>query len=161
MSFFTTFDASTGTMKAGQIKRVSESTNKTWGETNQSGSDLLSGTFVAVSADGGVTKLSGSTNIVHGIIVRGIYGDKCPSDQMVDVGHFSHGDEVVALGLSSISFKLGDRSYIIDSGDDAGKVTNVATGNIDLGYWVTEVSAGNSTVAITLGFNQTVAGGSA
>lgn len=31
----TQWDASTGTMKAGQIKRVSESTNKTWGETNQ------------------------------------------------------------------------------------------------------------------------------
>lgn len=158
---FTQWDASTGTMKAGQIKRVSESTNKTWGETNQSGVDLASGTFVAMSADGGVTKISASTDIIHGIIVRGVYGDKCPADQMVDVGHFSHGDEVVALGVSTITFKRGDRAYVVASGDDVGKVTNVATNNIDLGYWVTEVSSGNSTVAITLGFNQTVTAGGA
>lgn len=158
---FTQWDASTGTMKAGQIKRVSESTNKTWGETNQSGVDLASGTFVAMSADGGVTKIAKNTDIVHGIVVRGVYGDKCPADQMVDVGHFSHGDEVVALAVSGVSFNRGEPAYIVATGSDVGKVTNVAENCIDLGYWVTEVSAGNSTVAITLGFIQTPIGGGA
>lgn len=161
MSFFTTFDASTGTMKAGQIKRVSESTNKTWGETNQTGKDLLSGTFVGISPNGGVKSLEVNTDLVHGIIVRGIYGDICPSDKMVDVGHFSHGDEVVALAVSGVTFARGEKAYVIATGSDSGKVTNVATDNIDLGYWITEVSSGNSTVAITLGFNQTVTGGKA
>lgn len=156
---FTSWDAETGTMKAGQIKRVSESTNKTWGETNQSGASLLSGTFVAMSADGGITKLSATTDIVHGILVRGLYGDACPADQIADVGHFSHGDEVVAQGMTNVTFKRGDRAYVVPTGDDAGKVTNVETGNIDLGYWITQVSAGNACVAITLGFNQTVSTG--
>lgn len=74
---------------------------------------------------------------------------------------FSHGDEVVALAVSGVTFARGEKAYVIATGSDSGKVTNVAADNIDLGYWVTEVSAGNSTVAITLGFNQTVTGGKA
>ena len=159
MTFAHWDDQENGTMRAGAIRRVSESTNKTWGEVNATGKDLLSGTFVAINPDGGIKPLEATTEIVHGIIVRGVYGDKCPNGYQADVGHFSHGDEVVALGMDNVTFKRGDRAYVIATGDNAGKVTNVADGNIDLGYWITEVSAGNNTVAITLAFNQTVSTG--
>jgi hypothetical protein len=42
----------------------------------------------------------------------------------------------------------------VATGADAGKVTTEAAGNIDLGYWVEDVSAGNNCVAITLGYVQ-------
>ncbi|EDJ8987788.1 hypothetical protein GFI10_27520, partial [Salmonella enterica subsp. diarizonae] len=94
---------------------------------------------------------------IHGIVVRDIYGDGAPHNKQVNVGHFSHGDCVGALTVADVNFNRGDAAYIVATGDDAGKVTNVAAGNIDLGYWVEDVSAGNNCVAITLGYIQQAA----
>jgi len=157
MSFgFTDWDATTGTMKPGSIKRASSSDDKVWGEENKTDTDLLYGTFVAVNPDGGVMKMTANTQIVHGIVVRDIYSDSAPHTKQVNVGHFSHGDCVCALGVDGVSFTRGDKVYVVATGDDAGKVTDTATGNIDLGYWVEEVSNGNNCVAITLGYEQKV-----
>lgn len=153
---FTDWDAATGIMKPGSIKRASSSNDKVWGEENRTTIDLLYGTFVAVNADGGVKKITANTDLVHGIVVRDIYGDAAPHTKQVNVGHFSHGDCVCAQAVDGIDFTRGDKVYVVATGDDAGKVTNVAAGNIDLGYWVEEVSAGNNCVAITLGYVQTV-----
>lgn len=54
------------------------------------------------------------------------------------------------------AFKRGDKVYIVATGDDVGKVSKTATGNIDLGYWVENVSSGSQCVAVTLGFIQKV-----
>lgn len=156
MAWFVDWDAETGTMQPGSIKRASSSNDKVWGEMNAGDAVLPYGTFVAVSAEGGVKKISAATDMVHGIIVRDIYAGGAPADKTVNVGHFSHGDCVCALAADGQSFSRGDKAYIVATGADAGKVTSVAAGNLDLGYWVEEVSAGNNAVAITLGYTQTV-----
>lgn len=152
---FATWDSESGIFKAGTILRCSSSNDKVWGEVNLTGNDLLAGTFVAVSDAGGVKSISASTDQVHGIVVRDIYGDGAPNDKTVNVGHFSYGDEVAGLAVEGLSFNRGDKVYIVVSGNDVGKLTNVAAGNIDLGYWVTRVSGGN-VVGITLAPHQTV-----
>ncbi|HAT2746478.1 TPA: hypothetical protein I8372_004145 [Citrobacter farmeri] len=157
MSFgFTDWDGADGTIKPGSIKRASSSNDKVWGEENLTEIALPYGTFVAVNPDGGVMPLTAGARI-HGIVVRDIYGDAAPHTKQVNVGHFSHGDCVGALTIADAEFTRGDAAYIVATGDDAGKVTNVAAGNIDLGYWVEDVSAGNNCVAITLGYVQQAA----
>lgn len=157
MSYFTDWGANNVTMKAGSIKRASSSNDKVWGEVNLTSDDIAYGTFVAVNANGGIKKISASTDLVHGIVVRDIYAnDAAPNDKTVNVGHFSHGDCVVAQGVDGVTFARGQKVYVVPTGADAGKVTNVAEDMIDLGYWVEEVSAGNDCVAITLGYTQTV-----
>lgn len=153
---FTDWDGADGTILPGSIKRASSSDDKVWGEENLTETALPYGTFVAVNPDGGVMPLAADTRI-HGIVVRDIYGDAAPHTKQVNVGHFSHGDCVGALTVADAEFIRGDSAYIVATGDDAGKVTNVAAGNIDLGYWVEEVSAGNNCVAITLGYIQQAA----
>lgn len=152
---FTDWDAASGTIKPGSIKRASSSNDKVWGEENRTEVDLPYGTFVAVNPEGGIKKIAAATDLVHGIVVRDIYGDKAPHNKQVNVGHFSHGDCVGALTVDSDEFVRGDRVFVVATGDDAGKVTKKADGAIDLGYWVEEVSAGNHCVAITLGYQQT------
>lgn len=156
MAWFQDWDAESGTMQPGSIKRASSSNDKVWGELNSGDEQLAYGTFVAVSADGGVKKISAATDMVHGIIVRDVYAGGAPADKTVNVGHFSHGDCVCALAADKQTFKRGDKAYIVAKGADAGKVTAVKAGNLDLGYWVEEVSAGNNAVAITLGYVQAV-----
>lgn len=157
MSFgFQDWDSPEGTMLAGSIKRASSSNDKVWGEKNQTEVDLFYGTFVAVNADGGIKKITKNTDLIHGIVVRDIYSEKAPHNRTVNVGHFSHGDCVVAQAKDGEAFSRGDKVYVLATGVDAGKVTATATGNIDLGYWVEEVSTGNNCVAITLGYNQIV-----
>lgn len=157
MSFgFIDWDGADGTIKPGSIKRASSSNDKVWGEENLTDTPLAYGTFVAVNPLGGVMPLAADTRI-HGIVVRDIYGDAAPHTKQVNVGHFSHGDCVGALTVDDADFARGDTAYIVATGDDAGKVTTEATGNIDLGYWVEDVSAGNNCVAITLGYIQQVA----
>ncbi|ECH4301167.1 hypothetical protein FPR49_23050 [Salmonella enterica] len=150
---FTDWDGADGTIKPGSIKRASSSNDKFWGEENLTETKLPYGTFVAVNPDGGVMPLAAGKRI-HGIVVRDIYGDGAQHNKQVNVGHFSHGDCVGALTVADVNFNRGDAAYIVATGDDAGKVTNVAAGNIDLGYWVEDVSAGNNCVAITLGYVQ-------
>ena len=153
---FTSWDADTGTMLPGAIYRVSSSDNKVWGEENLTGKDLLCGTFVTVNPNGGIKPIESATDLIHGIIVRDIYGDVHPANRQINIGHFSHGDSVVALAVSGVTLQRGDRVYIIPTGDDSGKITNVAEDNIDLGYWVERVSNGNNCAAITLGYAQSV-----
>lgn len=153
---FTDWDGADGTIKPGSIKRASSSNDKVWGEENRTEIALPYGTFVAVNPEGGVMPLAADTRI-HGIVVRDIYGDAAPHTKQVNVGHFSHGDCVGALTVDDVDFVRGDTAYIVATGADAGKVTTEAAGNIDLGYWVEEVSAGNNCVAITLGYIQQAA----
>lgn len=153
---FTSWDADTGTMLPGAIYRVSSSDNKVWAEENLTGKDLLCGTFVTVNPNGGIKPIESANDLIHGIIVRDIYGDVHPANRQINIGHFSHGDSVVALAVSGVTLKRGDRVYIIPTGDDSGKITNVAEDNIDLGYWVERVSNGNNCAAITLGYAQSV-----
>lgn len=153
---FTDWDGADGTIKPGSIKRASSSNDKVWGEENRTETALSYGTFVAVNPDGGVMPLAADTRI-HGIVVRDIYGDAAPHTKQVNVGHFSHGDCVGALTVDDADFVRGDTAYIVATGADAGKVTTEAAGNIDLGYWVEDVSAGNNCVAITLGYVQQAA----
>lgn len=153
---FTDWDGADGTIKPGSIKRASSSNDKVWGEENLTDTPLAYGTFVAVNPLGGVMPLAADTRI-HGIVVRDIYGDASPANKQANIGHFSHGDCVGALTVDAADFSRGDTAYIIPTGADAGKVTNEATGNIDLGYWVEDVSAGNNCVAITLGYVQQAA----
>ena len=150
---FTDWDGADGTIKPGSIKRASSSNDKVWGEENLTEIALPYGTFVAVNPDGGVMPLAADTRI-HGIVVRDIYGDAAPHTKQVNVGHFSHGDCVGALTVDDADFTRGDTAYIVATGADVGKVTTESTGNIDLGYWVEDVSAGNNCVAITLGYVQ-------
>ncbi|EKN5984126.1 TPA: hypothetical protein U5D49_004029 [Yersinia enterocolitica] len=154
---FTDWDGADGTIKPGSIKRASSSNDKVWGEGNLTEVALPYGTFVAVNPEGGVKVLAAGTRI-HGIVVRDIYGDAAPADKQVNVGHFSHGDCVGALAVSGSVFTRGAPAYIVATGANAGKVTTVAAGNIDLGYWVEDVSAANDCVAITLGYVQQTAG---
>ena len=156
MTWFQDWDSDNGTMLPGSIKRASSSNDKVWGELNAKDDKLEYGTFVAVNADGGIKKITASTDIVHGIVVRDIYAGGAPADKTVNVGHFSHGDCVCALTADGQTFKRGDKAYIVAKGVDAGKVTAVPAGNLDLGYYVEEVSTGNNAVAITLGLVQTV-----
>lgn len=151
---FTKWNNETGTMKAGSIKRASSSNDKVWGEINKTEVDLPYGTFVAVNEEGGIKKIAAATDLVHGIVVLDIYGNAAPHSKQTNVGHFSHGDEVVAQLVDDADVKRGSKAYIVATGANAGKISDKAAGNIDLGYWVTEVSAGNKTAAITLGFTQ-------
>ncbi len=153
---FTDWDGADGTIQPGSIKRASSSNDKVWGEENLTDTPLLYGTFVAVNPAGGVMPLAAGSRI-HGIVVRDIYGDASPPNKQANIGHFSHGDCVGALTVEGADFTRGATAYIIDTGADAGKVTDEATGNIDLGYWVEDVSAGNNCVAITLGYVQQAA----
>lgn len=146
------WDSENGHMSPGQIIRASSSDNKVWGEENKTESDLYCGRFVAVNPDGGVKTIESVGDIVHGVVVRSVYGDKIKKEHHVDVGHFSHGDSVAVEYVGGLTFKRGDKAYIIATGADAGKVTNAPDGNLDYGYWVEEVSAGNNCVAITLGY---------
>lgn len=142
--------------KAGSIKRASSSNDKVWGEQNKTETDLPYGTFVAVNPEGGIKKLTKADEVVHGIVVLDIYSQGAPANRHVNVGHFSHGDCVVAQGVTAQDFARGDKVFVVATGADAGKVTKVAAGNIDLGYWVDSVSKGNDCVAITLGYAQKV-----
>ncbi|QHJ84903.1 MAG: hypothetical protein [Caudoviricetes sp.] len=153
---FGQWDSDEGIMQAGSIYRVSSSDNKIWGEENLTEKTLLAGTFVAVNSDGGIKMIESSDEIIHGIIVRDIYGDKSRKNRQLNIGHFSHGDSVVALSVDGIGLQRGNKVYIVAGGDNAGKITNVAEGNIDLGYWVERVSNGNNCAAITLGYVQSV-----
>lgn len=159
MAWFQDWDSDNGNMLPGSIKRASSSNDKVWGEQNKTDDKLDYGVFVAVNADGGVKKISASTDIVHGIVVRDIYAGGAPADKTVNVGHFSHGDCVCALTAEGQTFKRGDKAYIVATGADAGKVSAVSAGNFDLGYYVEEVGTGGTGVAITLGFVQTVGAG--
>jgi hypothetical protein len=157
MTYFTEWDAPEGHFKAGSIKRASSSNDKVWAETNKTNVDLLAGTFVAVNAAGGIKRIAADTDVVHGIVMRTVFGDSIPHTEQTDVGHFSHGDEVVALCDDDAEFTRGSKVYIVATdGVDAGKITNVAVGNIATNYYVTELSTGNKTAAITLGFAQAV-----
>lgn len=153
---FTDWDGADGTIKPGSIKRASSSNDKVWGEENLTDTPLLYGTFVAVNPAGGVMPLTAGARI-HGIVVRDIYGDASPPNKQANIGHFSHGDCVGALTVEGADFTRGATAYIVPTGADAGKVTDEATGNVDLGYWVEDVSAGNNCVAITLGYVQQAA----
>lgn len=157
MSFqFTKWDADTGILRPGTIRRASSSNDKVWGEENKTDKDLDYGIFVAVNPEGGVKRIEKATDLVHGIVVRDIYGDKAPHSKTTNIGHFSHGDCVGALTVDGDEFVRGDRVYVVATGPDSGKVTRKAGGNIDLGYWVEDVSKGNHCVAITLGYSQYV-----
>jgi|GEM_PF-834245 len=153
---FTDWDGADGTIQPGSIKRASSSNDKVWGEENLTDTPLPYGTFVAVNPAGGVMPLVAGARI-HGIVVRDIYGDASPPNKQANIGHFSHGDCVGALTVEGADFTRGATAYIVPAGADAGKVTDEATGNIDLGYWVEDVSAGNNCVAITLGYVQQAA----
>ncbi|WP_026878516.1 hypothetical protein WMO13_06565 [Ignatzschineria larvae DSM 13226] len=138
------------TMRAGTIRRASSSDNKVWGE--QSDVDLAYGVFCAVS-EKGVTAIKSAKDVIHGIVVRDVY-ETARKDRTVNVGHFSHGDSVVAQGVEGVEFKRGDKAFVICSGADAGKVTNEASATtVDLGYWIETVSG--DCVAITLGYQVT------
>ena len=157
MTYFTEWDAPEGHFKAGSIKRASGSNDKVWAEINKTNVDLLAGTFVAVNAAGGVKRIAAATDVVHGIVMRTVFGDSIPNTEPTDVGHFSHGDEVVALRDDDAEFTRGSKVYIVaTAGANAGKITSEATGNIETNYYVTELSTGNKTAAITLGFAQAV-----
>lgn len=157
MTYFVEWDSPDGIFKAGSVKRTSSSNDKIWSETNKTDVDLLAGTFVAVNDAGGVRPIVAATDVVDGIIVRSVWGDKTPNTEPADVGHFSYGDEVVALMTESSALTRGKKVYIVaTAGDDAGKITDVAAGNIGTNYRVTELSPGNNTAAITLSLSQTV-----
>ena len=156
MTYFTEWDAPEGHFKAGSIKRASSSNDKVWAEINKTDVDLLAGTFVAVNAAGGIKRIGAATDVVHGIVMRTVFGDSIPHTEQTDVGHFSHGDEVVALRDDDAKFARGSKVYIVATGVNAGKITSIATGNIATNYYVTELSTGNKTAAITLGFAQAV-----
>ena len=148
---FTNWDAEK-TMRAGSIRRASSSDDKVWGE--QTDVDLAYGVFCAVNPDGGVTAIKSVEDMIHGIVVRDIY-ENARKDRTANIGHFSHGDSVVAQGIGGVEFKRGNKAYVICSGEDAGKVTNEASATtVDLGYWAEAVSG--DCVAITLGYQITV-----
>lgn len=153
---FTNWDSDKGTLRAGTIYRASSSNDKVWGEENNTNTDLPYGVFVAVNPDGGIKPISAATDVIHGIVVRDIYSEKAPHNKQVNIGHFSHGDCVGAATAKDETFKRGDKVYVVATGEDVGKVSKTATGNIDLGYWVENVSSGSQCVAITLGFIQKV-----
>lgn len=143
---FTNWDAEK-TMRAGSIRRASSSDDKVWGE--QTDVDLAYGVFCAV-AEKGVTAIKAVTDVIHGIVVRDIY-ENARKDRTANVGHFSHGDSVVAQGVTGVTFKRGEKVFVVCTGADAGKVTNKASATtVDLGYWAEAVSA--DCVAITLGY---------
>lgn len=154
------WDSSRGIFRPGIIRRASSSSDKVWGEENLTEKDMDYGIFVAVNPEGGVKHIESATDMIHGIVVRDIYGDKAPHSKQTNIGHFSHGDCVGALTVAGADFIRGARAYIVATGDDAGKITNIAEGNIDLGYWVEDVSKGNNCAAITLGYHQNVQAGS-
>ncbi|BBV07827.1 structural cement protein Gp24 [Providencia stuartii] len=157
MSFFqTNWDSPIGTLRAGTIYRASSSNDKVWGEENRTEKDMDYGIFVAVNPEGGVKHIETVNDVVHGIVVRDIYGDKAPHSKTTNVGHFSHGDCVGALAIEGEEFTRGDLVYIKVGGDASGRVTKEADGNIFLGYWAEKVSKGSNCVAITLGYMQNV-----
>lgn len=154
---FTGWDSGKGILRGGTIYRASSSDDKVWGEENRIDKDLEYGIFVAVNPDGGIKPVESADDVIHGVVVRDIYGDKAPHSKTVNVGHFSHGDCVGVLTPEGETFKRGDKVYIIAGGKNAGKVTAESTGNIGLGYWVERVSAGSHCVAVTLGYPQQAA----
>ena len=136
------------TMRAGSIRRASSSNDKVWGEPTDV--DLAYGVFCAVNPDGGVTAIKSVEDMIHGIVVRDIY-ENARKDRTANVGHFSHGDSVVAQGVMGVTFKRGEKVFVVCTGADAGKVTNKASATtVDLGYWAEAVSG--DCVAITLGY---------
>ena len=147
---FTNWDAEK-TMRAGSIRRASSSDDKVWGE--QTDVDLAYGVFCAVNPGGGVTAIKSVEDMIHGIVVRDIY-ENARKDRTANIGHFSHGDSVIAQGIGGVEFKRGNQTYVICSGKDAGKITNKADATtVDLGYWAEAVSG--DCVAITLGYQAT------
>lgn len=150
------WDSPSGSLRPGTVRRASSSDDKIWGEENRTEKDMDYGIFVAVNPEGGVKHIEAATDMIHGIVVRDIYGDKAPHNKQTNIGHFSHGDCVGALTVDDAEFVRGDRAYIVATGADAGKVTKIAAGNIDLGYWVEDVSKGSNCAAITLGYIQNV-----
>lgn len=136
--------------RAGSIRRASSSNDKVWGEENKTTDVLAYGTFVAVNPAGGIKKITALTDIIHGAVVLDIYGDGAPHDKTVNVGHFSHGDSFAAQGVDGVTFARGERAYVVMTGADAGKVTNVAEGALDIGYWIDAVNG--NVVSVTLGF---------
>ncbi|QQP86937.1 structural cement protein Gp24 [Entomomonas asaccharolytica] len=151
---FTNWDSDDGIFNAGSIKRVSSSDQKVWGEKNATDTQIEYGLFVAVAAEGGVKPITAGTDLISGIVVRDIYGEKSTAEKTINVVHISHGDSVAVQSVDGIDFARGDRAYIVVTGADAGKVTNVKEGAIDIGGWVEDVSAGNNCVAFTLGYIQ-------
>jgi hypothetical protein len=153
---YTDWDSDTGLFRPGTIRRASSSDSKVWGEENRTDNDLDYGTFVAINPEGGIRKIEKATDLIHGVVVRDIYGDKAPHNKQVNVGHFSHGDSIAVAVVERDDFTRGDKAYIVATGKEAGKVTKTAKGNIDLGYWVEDVSTGNHCVSVTLGYIQNV-----
>lgn len=149
MAFQKWDDEVIGTMVAGSIRRASSSDSKVWGETITE--DTAFGVFVAVNEEGGCKPISAADDTVHGIVVRDIYG-VARKDKTANIGHFSHGDSVVAQAVDDHEFKRGSKVYIVATGDDAGKVTSeeVESETIATAFWVEEIS--NDCVAITLGY---------
>lgn len=88
---FTNWDSDKGTLRAGTIYRASSSNDKVWGEENNTTTDLPYGVFVAVNPDGGVKPISAATDVIHGIVVRDIYGDKAPTTSKLMWGTFPTG----------------------------------------------------------------------
>ena len=143
--------------KAGSIRRASSSNDKVWGEENKTTDVLAYGTFVAVNPDGGIKKISATTDIIHGAVVLDIHGNGAPHEKTVNVGHFSHGDSFAAQGIDGVTFKRGEKAYVIMTGANAGKVTNVKENGVDIGYWIDTVNG--SVVSVTLGFVSPAAAG--
>ncbi|EMJ9774550.1 hypothetical protein RGO69_001328 [Morganella morganii] len=150
------WDSPSGILRPGTVRRASSSNDKIWGEENRTEKDMDYGIFVAVNPEGGVKHIEAATDMVHGIVVRDIYGDKAPHNKQTNIGHFSHGDCVGALTIEGEDFARGDVVYIKVGGDTSGRVTKEAKGNIALGYWVEDVSKGSNCAAITLGYIQNV-----
>lgn len=153
MSFTQWDNEDVGTMQAGQIYRASSSDNKVWAEKNLTDSDIQVGRFVAINPEGGIKPIEATTDIVHGIVVKDIYGTIQPNEKTFNIGKFSHGDAVVAVAVD-INIPVGSKVYVVATGKSAGTVTTKAVGNLDLGFYVEKSS--RYFAAITLGYNQTV-----
>lgn len=129
-----------GTLVAGQIRRGSQSTSKSWAEENATTTDVTCGTFVAFAPAGGIKPITAAADIVHGLALEDVYGETVPHDKIVNVGHCNTGDEFVAIAVDGQTFARGDVIYIVATGADAGKITKVAASNIATAYIATYVS---------------------
>lgn len=143
---FVNWDVANHTMLAGSIKRASSSESKVWGE--QITEDVPYGCFVAFNEEGGCKPITSVADTVHGIVMRDIYADKAPAQRTANVGHFSHGDSVVAQAIEDHEFKRG--GYVFIDVEEKGKITHVAEGNIPTAFVVDSISG--DCVAITLGY---------
>lgn len=120
---FNNFDSdSRGTLYAGQIRRGSQSMSTAWAEENLTDTDLVCGTFVAFNKDGGVKPLSADDDVIHGLVLSDVYGDKVPNDKIANIAHCSEGDEFVVIAKEGEGFERGDALTILMTGADAGKV---------------------------------------